>query len=145
VVDDGPTLTHGGMAYGAGFTAAVAAGAAEIVDPRATAAPLIRDVYQRYPHLGRVLPAMGYGAEQVAALRQTIDASDADVVVSGSPVDLARCASLAKEVVRARYGFAEVEADGLGHCIDDFLATHELRAGPGRSGAPRGYPTRETP
>jgi len=144
VVDDGPTLTHGGMAYGAGFTAAVAAGAAEIVDPRATAAPLIQDVYQRYPHLGRVLPAMGYGAAQREALRQTIDASDADVVVSGSPVDLARCASLEKEVVRARYAFAEVEGDGLGRRIDEFLATRSVRAGAGQSKAPGGSRARGT-
>jgi len=140
VVDDGPTLTHGGMAYGAGFTAAVAAGAAEIVDPRSTAAPLIREVYERYPHLGRVLPATGYGPAQLEALRRTIDASDADVVVSGSPIDLARAASLAKEVVRARYGFAEAEADGLGRHIDAFLAARGLASGL-RSSRPPGDPS----
>lgn len=124
VVDDGPTLTHGGMAYGAGFTAAVAAGAREIVDPRRFAAPEIQPVYRKYPHLERVLPAVGYSAEQLDALRRTIEASDADLVVSGSPIDLARRIELGKEVVRARYRFEDVDSDGLGTRIDAFVRDH---------------------
>jgi len=84
VVDDGPTITHGGMAFGAGYVAARDAGAAEIVDPRASAPRAILDVYAAYPHIGRVLPAVGYGPAQVAALRETIEASEAEVVVSGT-------------------------------------------------------------
>ncbi len=91
VVDDGPTLTHGGMAYGAGYVAAVDAGAAEIVDPRPYAAPSIAAALERFPHVTRVLPALGYGDDaQLEALRRSIDATPADVVVSGTPIDLAR-------------------------------------------------------
>ena len=106
VVDDGPTLTHGGMAYGAGWVAASAAGA-EIVDPRPHADPEIRALYARYPHLGRVLPAMGYGPAQRAALARTLEAVPAELVVSGTPLDLARLLGLAKPVVRARYAYAD--------------------------------------
>ena len=106
VVDDGPTLTHGGMPYGAGWVAASAAGAAEIVDPRPFAVSPIREAYARYPHLGNVLPALGYDAEQLEALRATLDAVDADIVVSGTPLDLARLIPLQKPVVRARYRYA---------------------------------------
>jgi predicted GTPase len=132
VVDDGPTLTHGGMAYGAGWVAANAAGAAEIVDPRPHAAPEIQAVYARFPHLGRVLPAMGYGPAQRDALAQTLEAAPADVVVSGTPLDLARLLSLTKPVVRARYAYAEPASPGgasgssglAGH-LDAFLRTLE--------------------
>ncbi|MBX3663298.1 MAG: tetraacyldisaccharide 4'-kinase [Burkholderiales bacterium] len=112
-IDDGPTLTHGGMAHGAAFVAARQAGAAEIVDPRAWAAPPIAAVYAQYPHLGAVLPAMGYSPEQLAALRATIDATPADVVVAGTPVDLAALLRPGKPVVRARYDFAELGSPGL--------------------------------
>jgi predicted GTPase len=121
VVEDGPTLTHGGMSYGAGTVAARAAGAAAIVDPRPAAAPGIRAVLERYPHIGRVLPALGYGPEQLDALRRTLDAVDADVVVAGTPVDLGALVRLRLPVVRARYAFAEVEEPGLGACLDRFL------------------------
>jgi predicted GTPase len=122
VVDDGPTLTHGGMAYGAGYLAAVAARPAEIVDPRAAAAPAIRAVFEAYPHLGPVLPAVGYSDAQLEALRQTIEASRAELVVSGTPLDLAARIRLAKPVVRARYAFAEVDEPGLGALVDAFAA-----------------------
>lgn len=121
VVEDGPTITHGGMARGAGHVAAVAAGAAAIVDPRASAAPEIRAVYDQYPHIGHVLPAMGYDARQLDALRRTIDASDADVVVSGTPLDLAALVPLAKPVVRARYEYADAGEPTLGPIVDAFL------------------------
>ncbi len=124
VVDDGPTLTHGGMAYGAGYVAAVAAGAAEIVDPRPHAEPAIRALFARYPHLGRVLPAVGYGAEQLEALRRSIEATPADRVVSGTPVDLAARLRLTKPVVRARYGYADAEPGGLAARVDAFLDAH---------------------
>ncbi|MCP3915718.1 MAG: GTPase [bacterium] len=122
VVEDGPTTTHGGMAYGAGYVAAIAAGAGEIVDPRAAAVPEIAAVFERFPHLGNVLPAMGYGARQIDALRRTIDASDADVVVSGSPIDLEALLDVAKPVVRARYHYEDADSPGLAGVLDEFLA-----------------------
>jgi predicted GTPase len=122
VVDDGPTLTHGGMAYGAGYVAALAAGPAEIVDPRESAAPAIRDLYERYRHLGPVLPAVGYGEAQVAALAQTIAASRAEVVVSGTPFDLAARIDVPQPVVRVGYRLAEVDEPGLGALVDAFAA-----------------------
>ena len=122
VVEDGPSTTHGGMPYGAGYVAAIEGGAAEVVHPRAYAAPAIAALYSDYPHLGPVLPAMGYSPEQLAALARSIDAVPADVVVSGTPIDLAALVHLAKPVVRARYEFAEVETPGLGGEIDRFLA-----------------------
>jgi predicted GTPase len=124
VVDDGPSLTHGGMPYGAGWVAAVDAGAAEIIDPRASATPSVAQVYERFPHLQRVLPALGYGPEQLAALRETIDTSEAEVVVSGSPIDLATAAGLSKPVVRARYHFEEASDPGLWQLVENFLAEH---------------------
>jgi len=127
VVDDGPTLTHGGMRYGAGYVAAVAAGAAEIVDPRASAHPVIRALFARHPHLGPVLPAVGYDERQREALRETIEASDADCVVSGTPSDLTRELGLAKPVVRVRYQYEDVDEPGLGARIDAFLAREKGR------------------
>jgi predicted GTPase len=129
VIDDGPTLTHGGMPYGAGYVAAVAAGAAEIVDPRPYAAPAIREALEQYPHLRSVLPALGYGAEQLAALRQTIAATPADVVVSGTPIDLAALVEIPMRVIRARYEFAETGEPGLGTVVDE--ACERLLAGTG--------------
>jgi len=119
VVEDGPTITHGGMRWGAGYVAARAAGAAEILDPRIAAAPEIRAVYDRYPHIGAVLPAMGYGDAQLDALRRTIDASAAEVVISGTPIDLAALLHVKKPVVRARYDLDE--AGELGPLVDAFL------------------------
>ena len=120
VVEDGPTITHGGMAYGAGHVAAKAAGASDIVDPRPAATPEIRAVFERYPHIGAVLPAMGYGAEQLAALGETINRAEAEIVVSGTPVDLAALMKLTTPVVRARYGYADADEPGLAAIIDDF-------------------------
>jgi predicted GTPase len=118
VVDDGPTITHGGMAFGAGYVAARDGGAGEIVDPRTSAPPSILDVYAAYPHIGLVLPAVGYGPEQVAALRETIEASTAEVVVSGTPLDLAALTGVSKPVVRARYRFEEVGEPTLAGLIE---------------------------
>ena len=122
VVEDGPTITHGGMPHGAGYVAALRAGAAAIVDPRAAAAPAIAAVYALYPHIGPVLPAMGYTPAQLEALRQTINAASADVVVAATPIDLAALIALDKPVVRARYEFADSETPGLAAELDRFLA-----------------------
>jgi predicted GTPase len=120
VVEDGPTITHGGMPHGAGFVASERAGAV-IVDPRASAAPAIRDAFARYPHIGRVLPALGYGPEQLEALRATIAGSVAEVVVSATPIDLASLVVLEKPVVRARYEFADAGEPTLGSVVDGFV------------------------
>lgn len=121
VVEDGPTITHGGMPYGAGLVAATAAGAATIVDPRASAAPEIAAIYARHPHIGRVLPAMGYGDAQLAALRATIAGAACDVVVSGTPIDLAALLAIDTPIVRARYELDEVGEPRLGDLVDAAL------------------------
>ncbi len=126
VVEDGPTLTHGGMATGAGHAAAMAAGAAEIVDPRCSAAPAMARVFAAFPHLGPVLPAMGYDPAQRAALAETIARSGAEVVVSGTPADISAIPGLGKPVVRARYAYEDIEAPGLAGVMDGFLAARGL-------------------
>ena len=110
VVEDGPTITHGGMPHGAGLTALRALGDAAgvtVVDPRASAAPSIAAAYAQYPHIGPVLPALGYDAVQLDELRATVNASAADVVLAATPIDLARLGGFVKPVVRARYGYAD--------------------------------------
>lgn len=103
VIEDGPTLTHGGMAYGAGVVAAQRFGAAEIVDPRPFAVGSITATYAKYPGTGKILPAMGYGAEQMAELAETIAHSDADLVLSATPIDLRRVMQVQKPMERVRY------------------------------------------
>jgi len=127
VIEDGPTLTHGSMPHGAGFVAATAAGAV-VVDPRSAATPPIREVFARYPHIGAVLPAVGYSAAQLEAFRATIDAVAADLVVAATPVDLARLIHVNKRIIRARYEFADTAEPGLGRLLDDWLAARPLRA-----------------
>ena len=122
VVEDGPTLTHGGMAYGAGHVAALAAGALAIVDPRVSAVPAIAAVYRQYPHMGRVLPAVGYDDEQLAALEKTIEAADCDVVVSATPLDLAARIRTGKPIVRALYGYAPAGQPTLEDVLQEFVA-----------------------
>lgn len=121
VVDDGPTITHGGMAYGAGYVAALEAGAQEIVDPRTSAVGDIAEVFRRYPHIGKVLPAMGYSHRQRADLQATINGADADVVISGTPSDLKHLMTLNKPVIRACYEFAEVGEPKLSGLVKTFL------------------------
>jgi len=121
VVEDGPTVTHGDMPWGAGYLAAKRAGAAAILDPRHCAAPEIAAVYEQYPHIGPVLPAEGYSPAQLEALRQTINASDAEVVVAATPIDLAALIRIGKPVVRVRYEYADAGATGLGAAVTRFL------------------------
>ena len=103
VVEDGPTLTHGEMAYGAGVVAAERFGAAEIIDPRPFAVRSIRETYAKYPTTGSVLPAMGYGPEQMADLEATINRSEADLVIAATPIDLRRVIKVSIPVERVRY------------------------------------------
>jgi predicted GTPase len=108
VVEDGPTLTHGEMAYGAGWVAARRFGAAEIVDPRPYAVGSIAQTYARFPTTGAVLPAMGYGNGQVRELEQTINNAKADLVLIGTPIDLGRLLDLNKPAQRIRYDLQEI-------------------------------------
>ncbi len=125
VVEDGPSLTHGGMAYGAGYVAASRAGA-RIVDPRPYAAPAIAAVFRQYPHIGPVLPAMGYSEGQLADLKATLDAVPADRVLVATPADLAALIPLTKPAVRVRYEYAELDAPGLADRVRGFLARRGL-------------------
>jgi len=107
VIEDGPTTTHGGMGYGAGWLAAKAGGAAEIVDPRPYASGDIAAAFAKYTHLRDVLPALGYGEGQLADLQETVAAVDCDVVVIGTPIDLTRIITINKPCVRATYEYAD--------------------------------------
>jgi predicted GTPase len=108
VVEDGPTLTHGEMAYGAGWVAAQRFGAAEIIDPRPYAVGSIRDTFEKYPNTGSVLPAMGYGEKQIMELQQTINAAEADLVLIGTPIDLTRIVKINSPTQRVRYELQEI-------------------------------------
>ncbi len=108
VVEDGPTLTHGEMSYGAGWVAARRFGAAEIIDPRPFAVGSIKATYAKYPTTGDVLPAMGYGEAQMKELEQTINNSDAELVVIGTPIDLGRILKINKPAQRVRYELQEI-------------------------------------
>ncbi|MGH9460741.1 MAG: GTPase, partial [Vicinamibacteria bacterium] len=119
VIEDGPTLTHGEMKYGAGVVAAQTLGARELVDPRRFAAGSIADVFAKYPEIGPLLPAMGYGEKQVRDLERTINAVDCDTVVIGTPIDLARIIEIKKPSVRVRY---ELEERGR-PTLEDVLET----------------------
>jgi len=108
VIEDGPTLTHGEMTYGAGWVAARRFGAAEIVDPRPFAVGTITATFQKYPGTGPILPAMGYGEEQMRDLEQTIDNADVDLVISATPIDLNRVIKVRKPMQRVRYELQEI-------------------------------------
>jgi predicted GTPase len=122
VVEDGPTLTHGGMRYGAGIVAARRFGAARIVDPGPAAVGSIRDVLDRYPELEALVPAMGYGAHQVGELEATLNAVDADLVLSATPIDLTRLLSLNKPITRVRYELAQVDGTPLSELIEPIVS-----------------------
>jgi len=117
VIEDGPTLTHGGMTYGAGWVAARRFGASEIVDPRPYAVGSICETYQKYPNTGAILPAMGYGDEMVHELEETINNADVDLVVIGTPIDLARLLRVNKPSQRVRYELQEIGQPTLAEII----------------------------
>lgn len=120
VVEDGPTLTHGEMAFGAGVVAAEKFGAAEIVDPRPWVVGRIAETYEKYPDIGTLLPAMGYGDEQVADLEKTINAADCDVVVIGTPIDLRKIITIKKPAVRVIYELQEIGKPNLDDVLKRF-------------------------
>ncbi|MCP5072083.1 MAG: GTPase [Rhodobacteraceae bacterium] len=126
VVEDGPTITHGGMPYGAGYVAASQAGAAEIIDPRPFATREISSVYAAYPHIGAVLPAVGYYKAQLQALAATLSAAPIDAVVSATPTNLAKLIKIDKPIARAFYEYADVSKPGLGELVEEFAAKQNL-------------------
>lgn len=121
VIEDGPTVTHGSMRYGAATIAAENNGAEEIIDPRKYAVGSIVETFQKYSHLTNVLPAMGYGQRQINELEQTINNADCDIVVSGTPIDLSRILKVNKPIVRVRYGVGEETTEELKRIFEDFL------------------------
>ncbi|PKN47466.1 MAG: GTPase [Deltaproteobacteria bacterium HGW-Deltaproteobacteria-17] len=126
VVEDGPTLTHGGMAIGAGFVAAQKYEAAEIVDPRPAATGSILGVFEKFTHLGAVLPAMGYYPEQIAELEKTIAGTDVDTVLIGTPIDLTRVVKVTKPMARVRYELKDMGDSSLRTFVLEFLKEKKL-------------------
>jgi len=120
VVEDGPTLTHGGMPYGAGIIAATQYGASKIVDPRPYAVGSIKETFQKFSHLDKVLPAMGYGKKQTAELAKTIDKANCDLVVSGTPIDLGRLIKTNKRILRVSYDLEEIGSPDLKEVLREF-------------------------
>jgi len=108
VIEDGPTLTHGEMSYGAGVVAAIKYGAREIIDPRQEAVGSIKQVYEKYPHIGKLIPAMGYSREQIEELEQTINRINSDSVIIATPIDLRRIIKINKPTVRITYELQEI-------------------------------------
>jgi len=131
VVEDGPTLTHGGMQYGAGTIAARMFGAASVIDPRPYAVASIAATYAKYPGTGTVLPAMGYGDDQVRDLEATINAVPSDAVVIGTPIDLRRVLNIGKPSVRVRYALQEITQPDLPAILGEFFSRRKRTRGAG--------------
>lgn len=127
VVEDGPTLTHGEMKIGAGTVAAKKFGAAELVDPRPFVVGKLADTFRIYPNIGNLLPAMGYGDQQVRDLAATIERTDCDAVVIGTPIDLNRIIKITKPNTRVFYDLQEIGKPDLSEVLDDFLRKHSLQ------------------
>jgi predicted GTPase len=121
VIEDGPTLTHGEMQFGAGVVAAQKYGAKEIIDPRPYAVGSIKETYQKFPHIGALLPAMGYGPEQTKELEATINNSDAELVIIGTPIDLSRVMKIDKAYVRVRYELQEIGKPDLQEVLQKYF------------------------
>ena len=121
VIEDGPTLTHGNMKFGAGVIAAQRYGAAEMVDPRPYLVGSLNQTFETYPEIGKVLPAMGYGEQQVKDLEATIDACECDLVVSATPIDLTRLVKIKKPVLRVRYDYRNNSEPTLGELVLEML------------------------
>jgi predicted GTPase len=129
VIEDGPTTTHGGMAYGAGTIAARQAGAAELVDPRPYAVKSIAEAFEKYPGIGPILPAIGYSTPQLQHLETTIDRVDCDAVVVATPIDLSRIVNIKKPNTRVSYELQELGTPNLDDILSEFARSHGLTAG----------------
>ena len=136
VVEDGPTLTHGGMSYGAGVVAARRLGAAEIVDPRPFLVGSLAEVYERYPHIGALVPAMGYSDAQVRELEAVINQAPVDAVVIGTPIDLRAVADIAHPATRVRYDLVEQGQPDLAAVLDPVIRASATPAPAPPPGAP---------
>ncbi len=123
-IEDGPTLTHGEMKYGAAVVAAERHGAAEIVDPRPWATGRIAETFEKYPGIGRLLPAMGYGRQQIEDLEKTVNAVDCDLVLIGTPIDLTRLIDVNKPTLRIGYSLEERGTPDLAGILDAFVREH---------------------
>ena len=126
VVEDGPTLTHGGMKIGAGVVAAKKHGAVEFIDPRPYLVGKLKETFEIYPEIGTILPAMGYGEEQLRDLEATINATDCDAVVIGTPIDLNRIVNIEKPNTRVFYDLQEIGEPNLDGVLSEFVARHGL-------------------
>jgi predicted GTPase len=126
VVEDGPTLTHGEMKIGAGIVAARKFGATELVDPRSFTVGKLAETFEIYPEIGTLLPAMGYGEEQLQDLETTINNTDCDAVVIGTPIDLTRIIQINKPTTRVFYDLQEIGHPNLEDVLGDFLEEHKL-------------------
>ena len=124
VIEDGPTVTHGGMPYGAGTVAARDAGVKEIIDPRPFAVGSIKDTFNKYTHLKNVLPAMGYGKKQTKELEQTINNSNVEIVLSGTPIDITRVIKPNKTIIRVRYNVGKETYDEIENIVINFIRKH---------------------
>ncbi len=127
VVEDGPTLTHGEMKFGAGSVAAMKYGAAELIDPRPYTVGELTTTFERYPNIGTLLPAMGYGEQQMKDLEKTIANTPCDAVVIGTPIDLPRFIKIKQPVVKVGYELQEIGTPTLKEVLDDFVAKHNLK------------------
>ncbi len=126
VVEDGPTLTHGGMTLGAGTLAAEKFGASEVVDPRPYLVGQLEDTFETYPKIGKLLPAMGYGVDQLRDLEVTINSCDCEAVVIGTPIDLNRVITIRKPSTRVFYDLQSIGKPGLEEVIEEFLAKQNI-------------------
>lgn len=126
VVEDGPTLTHGEMKIGAGVVAARKFGAAELVDPRPYTVGRLTETFEHYPEIGTLLPAMGYGEQQLKDLETTINNTDCDAVVIGTPIDLNRIINIKRPSTRVWYDLQEIGSPNLEEVIDEFVKKHKL-------------------
>jgi predicted GTPase len=126
VIEDGPTLTHGEMKIGAGTVAAQKFGAAEFVDPRPYAVGRLAETFRIYPDIGVLLPAMGYGEQQLRDLEATINSAEADAVVIGTPIDLSRIIKIEKPATRVFYNLQEIGRPNLDEVLDEFLKRQGL-------------------
>jgi predicted GTPase len=129
VVEDGPTLTHGEMKIGAGVVAARKFGAAEMVDPRPFTVGRLSDTFAQYPNIGTLLPAMGYGKQQLKDLETTINNTDCDSVIIATPIDLNRIIKIKKPSTRVYYDLQEIGDPNLTEVIDEFIRKHKLKGG----------------
>ena len=125
-IEDGPTLTHGEMKIGAAVVAAQKVGAAGFVDPRPYTVGKLRDTFKTYPNIGVLLPAMGYGEQQLKDLEATINRTECDSVVIGTPIDLSRIIKIKKPFTRVNYNLQEIGRPNLDGVLDEFVKKHKL-------------------